>query len=249
MENKKHINSEDIQPEKSSSKVELKHAVYEKHYFYGFDEDTARKTEDFDNNTSNKVRLDNGEVSPAYRGDESSVSGKTADLKTEFLSLVENLDGKALEQAYATVLKATGKTSKLIPDLTKSFSEEPKSTKSIYDAREPNELVHDFIERIYSDRQMYRSKKLDGDIIPFIEKVYKDKGLMDGKLFTRSVLKKLDNKAHTALKNWLLVKDNTLSSEFLLPSKYGQSVHIVSELSIEQIRAAHSAVCNGLIKI
>ena len=110
---------------------------------------------------------------------------------------------------------------------------------SIYDKRKEGEPAHEFIMRTWKNRPLYRGKKIDGDIISFIRRTYQDKGYLDGLLFTRATLRKLDTKADSAIENWL-TKNKTLPDDLPLPAKKGLSKGLAGHLSPEELRAARS---------
>lgn len=109
---------------------------------------------------------------------------------------------------------------------------------SIYDQRLDGESVEDFVRRTHPNYQPFRGKKIDGEITEYLKRMFRDYGYLDGKLFTRSVLRKIDSAADEALKNFL--RTGSLPNELPLPNKWGQSKSMVHGLTDEQLRAARS---------
>lgn len=113
------------------------------------------------------------------------------------------------------------------------------SEETIYAAMKPDELVHEFINRIDPDLPRYRGKREDGDIIEWLRKTYQERGYLDDLNFSRATLRHLDKKADTALRNWLNV-NKTLPTDLKIPHKRGQAKVIAGRLTQLELKAARS---------
>jgi hypothetical protein len=114
---------------------------------------------------------------------------------------------------------------------------------SVYDAMKPNEAVADFVLRTY-ERAMqrsfatYRGVDEDGDIVPYLINAFGP--YLDGKLFSRAVLGKLDKAAYRAVVRYL-TRHKTLPHDLSLPSKPEQS-ELLAEPFTDGERRAVTAV-------
>jgi len=119
-----------------------------------------------------------------------------------------------------------------------AMGDNESETQSVYAARMEGEPAHEFIVRKNIAPPLYRGKRKDGDIVSFLRTHYKEAGLLDGQLFTRATLRRLDPAADQALKNFL--RTNDLPADIDLPNKKGQALDLAKGLSPEQLKAARA---------
>ncbi len=120
----------------------------------------------------------------------------------------------------------------------------------IYDNREPDETVAEFILRLYPNIPRTWSKTKDGDAVEFIRKHFQGEisgyNFINPKIFNRTIMAEIIPPLRRGLSNWLQAIDprtgekNKLPDDLNIPPKPGQSKIIIKDLTKEEINAVRS---------
>ena len=144
------------------------------------------------------------------------------------IDLANTIDASMIDSAIRTLAQ-----------LLSSFELASNEAKSIYADRLNGESAYDYIIRTNPDYPRYQGKRKDGDIIDWLRVNYRDTGYIDGLLFTRASLRKLDKKASQGLDDWSR-SNKILPSDLNIPLKKGQAAALVARFTPEEINAATS---------
>ncbi|MDX2287235.1 MAG: hypothetical protein NW217_00220 [Hyphomicrobiaceae bacterium] len=153
----------------------------------------------------------------------------------DILSLIDPRDDDPARRAIREIAEAR---------ISGKFKSATIQCRSIYDDRQDGESVEDFVRRRFPEIRKYRGKSDDGDVITFIREEYGSRGLLDGQLFTRAVLRRLDPAAEKAVQNWLTANDYAAYG-IQLPRKQDSVARLAEQLTIDEMRAARARSSRG----
>jgi hypothetical protein len=94
---------------------------------------------------------------------------------------------------------------------------------------------------MYPDHKPFETVWKDGGVVEYIKNTFGARGFLDGRLFTKAVLSKLDHKAWKGLENWLAKPGNALPADVPVPSKHEGSKQLVADWTPEALKAARAA--------
>jgi len=221
------------------------------------EEGELRKTLQIKNSSTTKYTAYTVSISKIEKKQEISGKTKHRSIKEIYnlffelmkLKLVER-QIKYLRENFANVSEAT--QSYIIDivdkDMAGEFSPPQEREPCIYDLKEPDETVKEFILRLYPDIPRTWSKKADGDAVEFIQKHFQGKvsgyNFINPKFLNRHTIGEIIPPLSKGLSNWLQAidpktgKKNKLPDDLDIPRQRGQSSIIIKDLSQEQINAA-----------